>query len=151
KVIEFQNFCDSPCFLRYGATGVFFAQLNMEQFALQFENVSKTFALSSGQTSEKLVVNDLSFTVRKGEFFSILGPSGCGKTTCLRMISGLERPTTGTIRMGGRIVNDVHPHKRNVHTVFQKYALFPHLNVFENVAFGLRMRKRPNSEIRERV
>jgi spermidine/putrescine transport system ATP-binding protein len=89
--------------------------------------------------------------VKKGEFFSILGPSGCGKTTCLRMISGLERPTSGEIRMAGRLVNDVHPHKRNVHTVFQKYALFPHLNVFDNVAFGLRMKKVAESEVRSRV
>lgn len=113
--------------------------------ALEFENVTKVFP------GGKTVVNNLSFSVKKGEFFSFLGPSGCGKTTCLRMISGLERPTSGVIRMGGKAVNDVHPHKRNVHTVFQKYALFPHLNVFENVAFPLRMRKRPENEIRDRV
>src|SRR4051812_7369836 len=109
-----------------------------EVFSLQFENVTKEFAGPRGQA--KVVVNNLSFAVKKGEFFSILGPSGCGKTTCLRMISGLEKPTSGIIRMGGQIVNDVHPHKRNVHTVFQKYALFPHLNVYDNVAFGLRMK-----------
>lgn len=116
-----------------------------DQLALEFENVTKHFATG------KTVVNKLSFSVRKGEFFSILGPSGCGKTTCLRMISGLEKPTSGTIRMAGKTVNDIHPHKRNVHTVFQKYALFPHLNVFDNVAFGLRMKKVPEKDVRERV
>lgn len=120
-----------------------------ESFALEFQTVSKIFAGQGG--AEKVVVKDLSFTVKKGEFFSILGPSGCGKTTCLRMISGLERPTSGTVRMNGQVVNDVHPHKRNVHTVFQKYALFPHLNVFDNVAFGLRMKKRSEREVKDRV
>ena len=116
-----------------------------DQLELEFEHVSKTF------TGDRVVVNNLSFSVRRGEFFSFLGPSGCGKTTCLRMISGLERPTSGLIKMTGKVVNDIHPHKRNVHTVFQKYALFPHLNVFENVAFGLRMKKRPAAEVKERV
>ncbi|MEW6057906.1 MAG: ABC transporter ATP-binding protein, partial [Bdellovibrionota bacterium] len=110
-----------------------------------FEQVSKSFS------PHKVVVKDLSFTVKQGEFFSILGPSGCGKTTCLRMISGLEKPSNGTIRMAGQIVNDVHPHKRNVHTVFQKYALFPHLNVFDNVAFGLRMKRKPEKEVKRQV
>ncbi len=117
----------------------------MTALALEFENVTKLF------TADKKVVDNLSFSVKEGEFFSILGPSGCGKTTCLRMISGLEKPSTGVIRMNGKVVNDVHPHKRNVHMVFQKYALFPHLNVFDNVAFGLRMKKRPEREIRDRV
>lgn len=116
-----------------------------EDFVLEFENVSKVFQLG------KRVVEDLSFTVKRGEFFSILGPSGCGKTTCLRLISGLEQPTQGNIKINGRIVNDVHPHKRNVHTVFQKYALFPHLNVFENIAFGLRMKRTSAHEIESRV
>lgn len=116
-----------------------------EKFILEFEKVSKIFPPS------KKIVADLSFTVKEGEFFSILGPSGCGKTTCLRLISGLERPSNGIIRMNGRPVNDVHPHQRNVHTVFQKYALFPHLNVFENVAFGLRMKGKSSSEIKDRV
>ncbi|MBI3543824.1 MAG: ABC transporter ATP-binding protein, partial [Deltaproteobacteria bacterium] len=117
----------------------------LDNLELEFENVTKRF------DDTKIVVRNLSFSVKRGEFFSILGPSGCGKTTCLRMISGLERPTSGAIRMSGRLVNDVHPHKRNVHTVFQKYALFPHLDVFENVAFGLRMKKRPEKELRSRV
>ncbi len=120
----------------------------MSELSLQFENINKTFGDTAGN---RAVVRDVSFSVRDGEFFSILGPSGCGKTTLLRMISGLEKPTSGTIRINGQVVNDVHPHKRNVHMVFQKYALFPHLNVFDNVAFGLRMKKQLKSEISERV
>ena len=114
-------------------------------FTLEFEDVTKCFV------SDKPVLNQLSFSVKVGEFFSILGPSGCGKTTCLRLISGLEQPSHGIIRMNGKIVNSVHPHQRNVHTVFQKYALFPHLNVFENVAFGLRMKNCPAPELKSRV
>lgn len=117
--------------------------------ALEFINVTKSF--TTGNATVKNVVDDLSITVKQGEFFSILGPSGCGKTTCLRMISGLEKPSIGTIRMQGKVVNDIHPHKRNVHMVFQKYALFPHLNVFDNVAFGLRMKKKSEKEVKDRV
>lgn len=113
--------------------------------ALEFLNVTKSFS------AEKTIVDNLSFSVKEGEFFSILGPSGCGKTTCLRMISGLEKPTVGTVKMQGKVVNDIHPHKRNVHMVFQKYALFPHLNVFDNVAFGLRMKKKSEKEVKDRV
>jgi spermidine/putrescine transport system ATP-binding protein len=120
----------------------------MNELSLQFENVSKNFGDAAGN---RAVVRDVNFSVRDGEFFAILGPSGCGKTTLLRMISGLEKPTSGTIRINDQVVNDVHPHKRNVHMVFQKYALFPHLNVFENVAFGLRMKRLPKSEIEARV
>lgn len=115
--------------------------------ALEFENVTKSFTATSDQS----IIRNLSFQVNAGEFFSFLGPSGCGKTTCLRMISGLEKPTSGFVRINGQIVNNIHPHKRNVHMVFQKYALFPHLNVFENVAFGLRMKRLGNAEIRSRV
>lgn len=116
-----------------------------EDFVLEFEAVTKIFP------PDKKVVESLSFAVKRGEFFSILGPSGCGKTTCLRLISGLEPPTQGNIKINGRIVNDVHPHKRNVHTVFQRYALFPHLNVFDNIAFGLRMKHVHSSKIKDRV
>ena len=86
-----------------------------------------------------------------GEFFSLLGPSGCGKTTTLRMIGGFEDPTLGTIYLGGRDVTDLPPYKRDVNTVFQSYALFPHLNVFENVAFGLKRKKVGKDEITGRV
>ena len=98
-----------------------------------------------------MAVDDLSLTVPAGEFFSLLGPSGCGKTTTLRMIGGFEEPTSGTVYLGGDDVTGLPPNKRNVNTVFQSYALFPHLNVFENVAFGLKRRKVSSGEIDARV
>src|SRR5918995_4274409 len=93
-------------------------------------------------------VDDLSIDITTNEFFSLLGPSGCGKTTTLRMIGGFEDPTYGTVYLGGRDVTDLPPYERDVNTVFQSYALFPHLDVFENVAFGLR-RKRSKEVKRE--
>jgi len=90
-------------------------------------------------------------TVNPGEFFCLLGPSGCGKTTVLRLIGGFEKVTAGTISLGGQNITSLPPNERNIHTVFQRYALFPHLNVFENVAFSLRLRKTPNHEIESRV
>ena len=103
------------------------------------------------QFGEQVVVNDLNLVVHSGEMVSLLGPSGCGKTTTLRMIAGLQQPTSGSITLDGRELTTVPPHKRNVGLVFQNYALFPHLNVFENVAFGLRRHKVPKREIRPRV
>jgi spermidine/putrescine transport system ATP-binding protein len=91
------------------------------------------------------------FTIRRGEFFSMLGPSGCGKTTTLRMIAGFEQPTSGEILLEGADVSRVPPYRRNVNTVFQQYALFPHMTVFDNVAFGLRSKKVDDAEIRTRV
>ena len=85
-------------------------------------------------------VDDLSLTVPDGSFFALLGPSGCGKTTTLRMIAGLEEPSQGTIQIGSTDITTEKPYRRNVNTVFQNYALFPHLSIFENVAFGLRRR-----------
>jgi spermidine/putrescine transport system ATP-binding protein len=96
-------------------------------------------------------VDDLSLAIEHGEFFSLLGPSGCGKTTTLRMIGGFEDVTSGTIHIGETEVTDLPPFQRRVNTVFQNYALFPHLNVFENIAFGLRRRKTPTAEIRHQV
>ncbi len=96
-------------------------------------------------------VDDLSLTVHRGEFLSLLGPSGCGKTTTLRMIAGFEHPDTGDILVDGRSVLGVPPHKRHVNTVFQAYALFPHMSVAENVAYGLEQRRTPKAEIREKV
>jgi spermidine/putrescine transport system ATP-binding protein len=96
-------------------------------------------------------VDDLSLTINRGEFFSLLGPSGCGKTTTLRMIGGFEEATVGTIYLGDRDVTNLPPYKRNVNTVFQNYALFPHLSVLENIAFGLRRRKVPDGEARRQV
>ena len=98
-----------------------------------------------------LAVDHINLEVRDGEFFSLLGPSGCGKTTTLRMIGGFEQPTSGLIELQGKDVTWLPPYKRNVNTVFQNYALFPHLTIFENVAFGLRRRKVKDSEIKSRV
>jgi spermidine/putrescine transport system ATP-binding protein len=98
-----------------------------------------------------VAVNDLSMGIEHGEFFSMLGPSGCGKTTTLRMIGGFEEATSGTIYLGETVVTELPPFKRDVNTVFQNYALFPHLSVFENVAFGLRRKKTAADEIRQRV
>src|SRR5687768_12494578 len=97
------------------------------------------------------ILYDLNLEVRNGEFLTLLGPSGCGKTTLLRLISGFEEPTTGKILINGNDVDGLPPHLRHVHTVFQSYALFPHMTVFENVAFGLRCQKLPERDIKERV
>ncbi|HKP07071.1 MAG TPA: ABC transporter ATP-binding protein [Microbacterium sp.] len=100
---------------------------------------------------EQLAVDDLSLEIQPGEFISLLGPSGCGKTTTLRMIAGFEHPDAGDIRISGRSVLAAPPYKRDVNTVFQAYALFPHLSVAENVAYGLQQRRTPKAEVRERV
>ncbi len=97
------------------------------------------------------ILCDIDLEVRNGEFLTLLGPSGCGKTTLLRLISGFEEPTSGNIFINHRNVKGLPPHRRHVHTVFQSYALFPHMTVAENVAFGLRCQKLPEKEIRERV
>lgn len=97
------------------------------------------------------ILYDINLEVRNGEFLTLLGPSGCGKTTLLRLISGFEEPTTGKIFINGKDVDGLPPHLRHVHTVFQSYALFPHMTVFENVAFGLRCQKLPRQEITDRV
>ncbi|HET9347381.1 MAG TPA: ABC transporter ATP-binding protein [Candidatus Limnocylindrales bacterium] len=100
---------------------------------------------------EVIAVDRINLEVRDGEFFSLLGPSGCGKTTTLRMIGGFEEPTSGLIELQGQDVTWLPPYQRNVNTVFQSYALFPHLTIYENVAFGLRRRKVKESEIKGRV
>src|SRR3954452_6516272 len=100
---------------------------------LQLSGVTKRFGAFTA-------VDDLTLAVPAGSFFALLGASGCGKTTTLRMIAGLEDPTTGTVALGGRDVTALPPYRRPVNTVFQNYALFPHLDVHENVAFGLRRR-----------
>jgi len=96
-------------------------------------------------------VDDLNLDILQGEFFSLLGPSGCGKTTTLRMLGGFEEPSSGTIYLGGRDVTYQAPYRRDVNTVFQSYALFPHLNVYENVAFGLRRQRLSKPEVARRV
>jgi len=100
---------------------------------------------------DQTAVDNLSLTIQPGEFISLLGPSGCGKTTTLRMIAGFEQPDGGDILISGKSVRGVPPYRRDVNTVFQAYALFPHLTVAENVAYGLQQRRTPKSEIRERV
>ena len=100
---------------------------------------------------EATAVDGIDAVINPGEFFSLLGPSGCGKTTTLRMIAGFERPTSGEILLDGDDVASVPPHQRNVHTVFQNYALFPHLDVWSNIAFGLRRHKVAKGEVRRRV
>jgi spermidine/putrescine transport system ATP-binding protein len=116
--------------------------------AVVLDNVAKSFR---GPTGIKTVVHDLSLSVRAGEFFSLLGPSGCGKTTTLRMIAGLESVDSGRIFLAGKDSTDLPAHARNVNTVFQNYALFPHLRVFDNVAYGLRRQHVAKEELRRRV
>ena len=111
---------------------------------IELKNIKKSF---DGET----VLDDISLDIRDNEFLTLLGPSGCGKTTTLRLIGGFEQPDAGDILFMGQRINAVPPHKRSVNTVFQKYALFPHLNVFENVAFPLRERRTPKAEIGEKV
>ena len=108
------------------------------------EKVSKRFG---GFTA----VHEADFAIARGEFFSMLGPSGCGKTTTLRMIAGFEQPTSGRITLEGKDVSRVPPYKRNVNTVFQHYALFPHMSVFDNVAFGPRSRRTRRDDVTKRV
>jgi putative spermidine/putrescine transport system ATP-binding protein len=111
---------------------------------LELTNVQKRFG-------ETFAVADFNLAAEKGEFVSFLGPSGCGKTTTLRMIAGFEQPTTGTITINGEDVTDKAPNKRNVGMVFQSYALFPNMNVADNVGFGLKVRKRSKDDNRKRV
>lgn len=100
---------------------------------------------------DELVLDHINLYINDSEFLTLLGPSGCGKTTTLRIIGGFTTPTSGDVTFDGVRINDVPPHKRQINTVFQKYALFPHLDVFENIAFGLRIAKVPEDEIRQRV
>src|SRR3954463_4272528 len=100
---------------------------------------------------DTLAVDRLTLEIERGAFYALLGPSGCGKTTTLRMIGGFEDPTEGTVYLGGKDVTDLPPYKRDVNTVFQSYALFPHLDVERNVSFGLERRKVSKDEVRRRV
>jgi len=107
--------------------------------------------ISKAYTPEVTVIRDLSFDIRDGEFMVFVGPSGCGKSTVLRMIAGLETITSGTLKIGERVVNDVHPKDRDIAMVFQSYALYPHMTVYDNIAFGLEIRKIDDAEIKKRV
>ena len=111
---------------------------------IQLKGISKSF---DGET----VLDNMSLEIHDKEFITLLGPSGCGKTTTLRIIGGFETPDTGDVYFDGKRINDLPPYERQVNTVFQRYALFPHLNVFDNIAFGLRLRKCPDSEIKTKV
>ena len=115
-----------------------------DSFRVELRDVTKRFG-------DSVAVNDLTLQIRDGEFFSLIGPSGCGKTTTLRMIAGFEQPTEGEIFIGGAHVEGIPAHRRPVNTVFQNYALFPHMSVAQNVAFGLEMQKLPAAEIKQRV
>jgi putative spermidine/putrescine transport system ATP-binding protein len=111
---------------------------------LELENVRKQYGPNT-------VVHDFNLSVARGEFVSFLGPSGCGKTTTLRMVAGFETPSSGVIRLDGKDITDLRPNQRNVGMVFQSYALFPNLTVADNIAFGLKVKKRPAAEIKARV
>lgn len=112
---------------------------------IELKGIKKCFA------GNEPVVEDINLTVKRGEFVTLLGPSGCGKTTTLRMIAGFETPTEGEILLNGEDISDKPPYMRSINTVFQRYALFPHLNVYENIAFGLKMKKINKDKIAEKV
>lgn len=116
----------------------------MSEYMVELNRVNKVFG-------ENHVVKDLSLKVREGEFLTLLGSSGCGKTTTLRMIAGFETPTDGSIQVEGENIEGKQPFERNVNTVFQNYALFPHKTIFDNIAYGLKMKKVPKSEIKKQV
>ena len=107
-------------------------------------DISKTF-------DDTLVLDNINLYIRRNEFLTLLGPSGCGKTTTLRIIGGFEEPTSGKVLFEGKDITHVPPYKRKVNTVFQRYALFPHMNVEENVAFGLNIKKLSRNVIKEKV
>ena len=111
---------------------------------VQFDHVYKRF----GKVE---VVHDINLDVKDKEFLVLVGPSGCGKSTCLRMVAGLEEASEGDIKIGDRIVNDVDPKDRDIAMVFQNYALYPHMTVYDNMAFGLKLRHLPKNEIKKRV
>src|SRR5215212_9613574 len=117
---------------------------------LTLENISKVFP-SRGNVGEVVAVHDVNLDIQKGELVTLLGPSGCGKTTTLRMIAGFEFPSEGRIVLDGLEINSLPPHKRGMSMVFQSYALFPHLTVFENIAYGLNVQRLNKKTILERV
>jgi spermidine/putrescine transport system ATP-binding protein len=119
--------------------------MSEQQPIIRFDRVTQQY------DQDEAVLKEVSFEIERGKFYTLLGPSGCGKTTILRLIAGFAEPTQGSIYFNGALINQVPAHQRQVNTVFQDYALFPHLNVFENVAFGLRIKKMKTAEIRSKV
>ena len=115
-----------------------------KKISINLEHVSKSFG-------DKVVLDDINLYIKEGEFITFLGPSGCGKTTLLRLIAGFLAPDSGVITLDGKDISELPPHKRPLNTVFQRYALFPHLDVYDNVAFGLKLRKLPSDEIDRKV
>ena len=111
---------------------------------IELKNLTKRYG-------DMTAVDSINLTIKENEFVTLLGPSGCGKTTTLRMIGGFEDPDEGQILFEGKLLNPIPAYKRNINTVFQRYALFTHMNVFENIAFGLRIKKIPKNEIERRV
>lgn len=111
---------------------------------IRLERITKKFG-------DHVIIPSLDLTIHDGEFLTLLGPSGCGKTTLLRMIAGLETPTTGKVILDGQDITKLPPYKRNVNMVFQNYALFPHMTVAENIRFGLKMKKVPTEETEDRI
>ena len=116
----------------------------MKSSIIKLENIKVSF-------NNEVILENLNLNIKEGEFVTLLGPSGCGKTTTLRIIAGFLNPDEGNIFFKDKKINNVPAHKREVNTIFQKYALFPHLNVYENVAFGMRIQKKPESEIKAKV
>ena len=116
----------------------------MERALIDLKGITKLF-------DGEIILDELNLSIRENSFVTLLGPSGCGKTTTLRIIGGFERPDRGQVFFEGRDITDLPANKRQLNTVFQKYALFPHMNIFENIAFGLRIRKKSGSYIRDKV
>ena len=116
----------------------------MSQNIIELKNISKTYG-------DNTVLNNLSLNIKKNEFLTLLGPSGCGKTTTLKIIAGFESPDSGELMFKNEDISSLPPYKRQVNTVFQKYALFPHMNIFDNIAFGLKLKKLPKDQIEAEV
>lgn len=115
------------------------------------ENIIELKHITKNFDDNFTAVDDFNLEVQRGEFVTFLGPSGCGKTTTLRMIAGFEMPTEGEILLNGKDISKLPPNKRPINTVFQRYALFPHLNIYDNIAFGLKLKKLPKAEIEKKV